>query len=266
MADGFISRWARKKQLDRAIEKSAQVVETDHATESMDAGDSVDARGDLHPNRKAAAGTQPAPGQADRAAPSEDRVDSDEPTPDVEQAKQLPVGADVSRYMKADVPEEARREALQKLFSDPMYNVISEMDDYVEDYSNLPNLSREELKTLNHVKGLFLFEDPPWKIEAEREERLAAEEALRRQAASAAGQAPGVGAAESTPEPGLEPTLEGTGANIITVSPPPPHLSRPKPAEVKGKDDPFATPAEDAAEPVVLSGRRYQPTRRQDPS
>ncbi|MFZ9757240.1 MAG: DUF3306 domain-containing protein [Burkholderiaceae bacterium] len=265
MADGFISRWARKKQLDRAIEKSAQVVETDHATESMDASDSVDARGDLHPDRKAD-GQQPAQVQAAKALPAEGQVSPDDPIPDVEQAKQLPVGADVSRYMKADVPEEARREALQKLFSDPMYNVISEMDDYVEDYSNLPNLSREELKTLNHVKGLFLFEDPPWKIEAEREERLAAEEALRRQAAAGAGQAPGSGDAESTPEPGLEPTLEGTGANIITVSPPPPHLSRPKPAEVKGKDDPFATPAEDAAEPVVLSGRRYQPTRRQDPS
>jgi hypothetical protein len=252
MADGFVSRWARKKQLDQAIEKSAQVVETDDAIDSVDSIDSVSASGD----------------KSSLDAPK-DQIGQDEPTPDVEQAKQLPIGADVSRYMKADVPEEARREALQKLFSDPMYNVISEMDDYVEDYSNLPNLSREELKTLNHVKGLFLFEDPPWKIEAEREERLAAEAALRRQAAEGTGQIPGE-AGESTQEPNSEsnpePTLEGTGANIITVSPPPPHLSRPKPAEVKGKDDPFATPEEDAAEPVVLSGRRYQPTRKQDPS
>jgi hypothetical protein len=245
MADGFVSRWARKKQLDQAIEKSAQVVETDHADDSIN---SVNAAGEI---------TSP-------AAPK-DQIGQDEPAPDVEQAKQLPIGADVSRYMKADVPEEARREALQKLFSDPMYNVISEMDDYVEDYSNLPNLSREELKTLNHVKGLFLFEDPPWKIEAEREEREAAEAALRRRAAAGSGQTPG-GAAEPVSEANPEPTLEGTGANIITVSPPPPHLSRPKPAEVKGKDDPFATPEEDAAEPVVLSGRRYQPTRKQDPS
>ena len=245
MADGFVSRWARKKQLDQAIEKSAQVVETEQTDDPIH---SVNAAGEI---------TSP-------AAPK-DQIGQDDPTPDVEQAKQLPIGADVSRYMKADVPEEARREALQKLFSDPMYNVISEMDDYVEDYSNLPNLSREELKTLNHVKGLFLFEDPPWKIEAEREEREAAEAALRRQVAAGSGQIP-VGAAEPASEENPEPTLEGTGANIITVSPPPPHLSRPKPAEVKGKDDPFATPEEDAAEPVVLSGRRYQPTRKQDPS
>ena len=245
MADGFVSRWARKKQLDQAIEKSAQVVETDHAEDSINAVNAV--------------------GETTSPAASKDQIVQDEPAPDVEQAKQLPIGADVSRYMKPDVPEEARREALQKLFSDPMYNVISEMDDYVEDYSNLPNLSREELKTLNHVKGLFLFEDPPWKIEAEREERLAAEEALRRQAAAGDGLTPG-GAAEPTSEANPEPMLEGTGANVITVSPPPPHLSRPKPAEVKGKDDPFATPEEDATEPVVLSGRRYQPTRRQDPS
>jgi hypothetical protein len=258
MADGFVSRWARKKQLDQAIEKSARVVETDSPADSADLVD------DQRPAPSRANATIGAHQANSPAAPGE-QIGQDEPAPDVEQAKQLPIGADVSRYMKADVPEEARREALQKLFSDPMYNVISEMDDYVEDYSNLPNLSREELKTLNHVKGLFLFEDPPWKIEAEREERLAAEEALRRQAAAGADPLSGK-AAEPTPESNAEPTLEGTGASTITVSPPPPHLSRLKPAEVKGKDDPFATPEEDAAEPVALSGRRYQPTRRQDPS
>jgi hypothetical protein len=258
MADGFVSRWARKKQLDQAIEKRSRVVETDPQADSADLGE------DQRSAPTATNATTKVHQAAGPAAPA-DQIGQDEPAPDVEQAKQLPIGADVSRYMKADVPEEARREALQKLFSDPMYNVISEMDDYVEDYSNLPNLSREELKTLNHVKGLFLFEDPPWKIEAEREEREAAEAALRREAAAGGGQIP-VGVDEPASEPNPEPTLEGTGANIITVSPPPSHLSRPKPAEVKGKDDPFATPEEDAAEPVALSGRRYQPTRRQDPS
>ena len=252
MADGFLSRWARKKQLDQVIEKSGQVPGADQQSLASESS------GDLHLEREAR--------DADRLSPtaSADGTTTD-PTPDVEQAKQLPVGADVSRYMKADVPEEARREALQKLFSDPMYNVISEMDDYVEDYSNLPNLSRDELKKLNHIKGLFLFEDPPWKIEAEREERLAAEEALRRQSAAGRDPLPGE-AAEPTAVSNAEPTPEETGANTITVSPPPPHLSRPKPAEVKGKDDPFATPDQEAPEPVVLSGRRYQPTRRQDPS
>lgn len=264
MADGFLSRWARKKQLDQVIEKSGQVPGADQQSLASESS------GDLQPEREAPDTDRLSPraGSASvlngQPTVSADGTTTD-PTPDVEQAKQLPVGADVSRYMKADVPEEARREALQKLFSDPMYNVISEMDDYVEDYSNLPNLSRDELKKLNHIKGLFLFEDPPWKIEAEREERLAAEEASRRQSAAGRDPLPGE-AAEPTAVSNAEPTPEETGANTITVSPPPPHLSRPKPAEVKGKDDPFATPEQEAPEPVVLSGRRYQPTRRQDPS
>lgn len=249
MADGFLSRWARKKQLDQAIEQSGQVATLRHAEDpavvGVDVPDQVDQR-----NTTASA-------QTGVTAPLEEAAPPVEPAPDLEQAKQLPVGADVSRFMKGDVSEEARQEALQKLFSDPMYNVISEMDDYVEDYSNLPNLSRDELKKLNHIKGLFLFEDPPWKIEAEEEERRAA--------LAAKGLPAGEGLAESNALAQSESLTErDTAANTITVSPPPAHVSRPKPAQVKGKDDPYAKPDDAVVEPVQLSGRRYQPTKKQD--
>jgi hypothetical protein len=147
--------------------------------------------------------------------------------------------------MQSDVSEDVRREALQKLFSDPMYNVISEMDDYVEDYSNLPNLTRAELKTLNHVKGLFLFEDPPWKVEAEARER---EAALN----------------PPVPDDALQ---EESAANTITVSPPPPHLGRIRPAgeasEVQEGEAGLSGPVSHRSD-VPLAGRRYQPTKRQD--
>jgi hypothetical protein len=246
MADGFLSRWSRKKQLDQAIEQSGQVTtlqrEDREAVPGVDPVDLVDVGPHPHQGAVVQPNESPRPG---------------EPAPDLEQAKQLPVGADVSRFMKGDVSEEARQEALQKLFSDPMYNVISEMDDYVEDYSNLPNLSRDELKKLNHIKGLFLFEDPPWKIEAEEEERRAALAAQGRQSDEASADPSELVQSESV-------TAQESAANTITVSPPPPHVSRPKPAQVKGKDDPYAKPDDAVVEPVQLSGRRYQPTKKQD--
>ncbi len=252
MADGFLSRWSRKKQLDQVIEQSGQVTtlqrEDQEAVPGVDQASRVDQgeQVDSGPHVHQSAAVQP-----------NESLRPGEPVPDLEQAKQLPVGADVSRFMKGDVSEEARQEALQRLFSDPKYNVISEMDDYVEDYSNLPNLSRDELKKLNHIKGLFLFEDPPWKIEAEEEERRAALAAQRGQSGEAAS-----GASEGVQSESV--TAQESAANTITVSPPPPHVSRPKPDQVKGKDDPYAKPDDAGVEPVQLSGRRYQPTKKQD--
>lgn len=81
------------------------------------------------------------------------------------QAEALPIGADVSEFLKEGVSQLVQKAALKKLFSDPAYNFISEMDDYVEDYSNMATMTIAEVKGLNQSKDLFLFEDPPWKIE-----------------------------------------------------------------------------------------------------
>jgi hypothetical protein len=79
----------------------------------------------------------------------------------------LPPGADVSRFMGLDVSDEVRSAALKRLFSAPEYNVRSTMDVYWEDYSNLPKLSQEEVRSLAQSKSLYLFEDPPWKSQEE---------------------------------------------------------------------------------------------------
>jgi hypothetical protein len=82
----------------------------------------------------------------------------------------VPIGGDVSRFMGLDVPDDVRSAALQRLFSAPEYNVRSQMDVYWEDYSNLPKLNQEEVRSLVQAKSLFLFEDPPWKAESSETE------------------------------------------------------------------------------------------------
>lgn len=245
MSDTFLSRWARKKQLDNQIASRSQVA----AAKSEAALPS-----NIRPEAPLeSSGDQPQSQAAGRLHnevdlnPSANAVSSttEEQPPALGEAQALPVGADVRRFMQPNVSEDVRREALQKLFADPLYNVISEMDDYVEDYSNLPNLSRAELKTLNHIKGLFLFEDPPWKIEAEAREREAA----------------------LNPVVPADVSQEETAANTVTVSPPPPHLGRVRPASGEVVDGEMPS---DASSPTVqsadvpLAGRRYQPTRRQE--
>jgi len=93
----------------------------------------------------------------------------------------VPIGGDVSRFMGLDVPDDVRSAALQRLFSAPEYNVRSQMDVYWEDYSNLPKLNQEEVRSLVQAKSLFLFEDPPWKAESSETEAAARPETVSRQ-------------------------------------------------------------------------------------
>lgn len=188
MADGFLSRWARQKTLVDKID--AQVAEAKakaKANAQTEAGArpapvvSAAATGSVaeSPNESQAAGQsattrQAEAGQLGVGGDPADQNGSKEllpglRLPTIEDAKNLPIGADVSDYMRPGVSSEARATALRRLFADPRYNVISELNDYIADYANMPSLPKEDLHKYSHLEGLFLFEDPPWKKELERE-------------------------------------------------------------------------------------------------
>jgi hypothetical protein len=170
MSDSFFSRWSRQKSLNReltqareaAVPKVPVVVDAELAAGQANAPLAPVAKTDT---QTSVTGPQPSadmPTQAD--------VDA------------LAVGADVSRFLQSGVMEAVRGAALKKLFADPAYNVISEMDDYVEDYSQMVKLSATELRQLQQSKDLYLFEDPPWKVEANARD-AAAKKAAEEQAA-----------------------------------------------------------------------------------
>lgn len=244
MAEGFFSRWSRTKQLARDIEG-----QTDGLAKT------------------AAVAAQPAArvqAQSSIQGHSEGDAQAVEPTPDLESAHELVPGADIRRFMQPDVDPGARREALRRLFSDPAYNVISDMDDYVEDYANLPKLSRAELLQLSHVRGLFLFEDPPWKVEAQQRQ----EQALRA-AAAAAPEQPVAMPEQSAANVCLpdDAAAQPAAVRMTTVSPPPAHLSRLRPgawADSQMADSQDQAQAEVSQAP--LANRPYRPTLRQDES
>ena len=87
----------------------------------------------------------------------------------------MEVGADVSRFLKKGVSDAVKGAALKKLFADPAYNFISDMDDYVEDYSQMATMTTLEVRNLQQSQDLHLFEDPPWKVEAQAKAKAEAE-------------------------------------------------------------------------------------------
>ncbi len=134
MSDSFFNRWSRQKSLQRDLQAPA-------------------------PAAPAQPQALPVPTPA---APGPDAATAvpDTPAPTVDDAQALDVGADVRRYLQADVSEAARHLALKKLFADPQYNVISDMDDYVEDFSQLATLTAQEVSQLEQFKSLNPLKDP----------------------------------------------------------------------------------------------------------
>ena len=165
MSDSFFSRWSRQKSLQRDLDQAR-----DQATT----------------NPTPLAPTRPAPsGEGEDANPlvaSEDATQTNQPIPTLEDTASLEVGANVSRFLRDGVSEAVKGAALKKLFADPAYNVISDMDDYVEDYSKMATMTTLEVSKLQQSKDLYLFEDPPWKEQAEAQAKAKA--AAQAQAAS----------------------------------------------------------------------------------
>lgn len=148
MSVGFLSRWARKKSLQDELDRRLESSEVDSKEQAVE--------------------SQPTqtPDALQTSSPQE-LAQSEGPAPTMADVEALPPGADVSRFMGLDVSDEVRSAALKRLFSAPEYNVRSTMDVYWEDYSNLPKLSQEEVRSLAQSKSLYLFEDPPWKSQEE---------------------------------------------------------------------------------------------------
>ena len=181
MSDSFFSRWSRQKTLNRELDQA----------------------------RDAAVVKSPLPAAAEAVPVSKPPVEGAQAVdlPTQADAEALDVGADVSRFLQSGVTDAIKGAALKKLFADPAYNVISDMDDYVEDYSQMAKLSAVELRSLQQSKDLHLFEDPPWKIEADARdaaaaaEKQAATDAVAETDTVAADDSDPVGAADAAQEP-----------------------------------------------------------------
>lgn len=190
MSDSFFSRWSRQKTLNRELDQA----------------------------RDAAVAKAPLPAEAEAVPVPKPPVEGAQAVdlPTQADAEALDVGADVSRFLQSGVTDAIKGAALKKLFADPAYNVISDMDDYVEDYSQMAKLSAVELRSLQQSKDLHLFEDPPWKIEADARDAAAAAAAEKQATTDAVAETDTVAADNPDPVGAADAAQEPTPLDIDT--------------------------------------------------
>ena len=138
-ADGFLSRWARRKAQVRS------------GTPTTDA-----------PPPPVAADTLVAVGLGDAAntvVPSADAPRPIEPQPTLADVALLTRESDYSRFVVSCVDEGVKRAAMKKLFADPHFNVMDGLDTYIADYGKPDPIPLAMLRRMNQSKALRLFDD-----------------------------------------------------------------------------------------------------------
>ena len=136
---GFLNRWAKKKAGLESSEPSKDDVQPDSKLTQT----SSDVQASVHENQT---------GESTTAQASEQ-----EQMPTFEDVLKLTKDSDYSAYVKPGIDPSVQQAALQKLVSDPRYNVMDGLDIYIDDYSKPDPIPLEMLKKLNQSELLGLF-------------------------------------------------------------------------------------------------------------
>jgi hypothetical protein len=150
MADGFLGRWARRKE---AVRKGEEVPpEPQKVAEPVPPPQPSPAGGATEAAAVAAAPEQPVP------AP-----------PTLEDVQSLTADSDFTRFVRPDVAPEVKNAAMKKLFSDPHFNVMDRLDTYIDDYGKPDPIPPEMLRQLASAQFLDLFDERKNREKAEAE-------------------------------------------------------------------------------------------------
>lgn len=171
MADGFLGRWARRKEAVRKGEEVAPepVVEfKEPSPQPSPAGGRGNLQGSVAVAPSPPRGEGGGEGQPAEEAP---------PLPTLQDVEALTPAADFSRFVQPGVALDVKNAAMKKLFSDPHFNIMDRLDTYIDDYSQPDPIPPEMLRKLVSAQFLDLFDEK--KNEAKRleeEEKARAEE------------------------------------------------------------------------------------------
>lgn len=176
-ADGFLSRWSRRKALAREGQPLPEPPAPTPVAPALapSPASALPAEHEPLPEPEAAApATPPAP-----------------PAPTLAEAAQLTPQSDFTRFIAQGVSPEVKNAALRKLFADPHFNVMDGLDTYIEDYGRPDPLPASALRQMAQARFLGLFQDDEEHQPAPHEDpdlRLQPDDAAR-----PAGPAPGPG-------------------------------------------------------------------------
>lgn len=149
MADGFLGRWARRKQ---AVQQGKPVEEP--AAELAVRPEPVDG-----PRSQSERGLRQAPPERTEFAPPPVQPEAPPPPPTLEDVQALTSQSDFRRFMAPDVDPVVKNAAMKKLFADPHFNVMDGLDIYIDDYNKPDPLPPSMLRQMASAKFLNLFDD-----------------------------------------------------------------------------------------------------------
>ncbi|RVT54077.1 DUF3306 domain-containing protein [Rubrivivax albus] len=185
--DGFLSRWSRRKAAVRTGAPAPEPPAAAPATPAVSRSTATPVTGHadaLQPDGSATVS------QGVPAAPPP------EPPPQLEDTEALTPESDFARFAKPDVDPQVRNAALKKLFADPRFNVIDEMDIDIMDYNKLEPLPQSMLRRMAQAHVLGLFDD-----EEDEEKAKAASAGAADPATPSAAPAPSATADADIPSP-----------------------------------------------------------------
>lgn len=171
---GFLSRWARRKTEQRKEEERRTSPAPVPVTAPADGSPAGDASGDPAANSPPVPPVPPVSApvarvrqdSGERSEPAGvESASSDEATAgpqapvELQAVETLTPESDFKPFMRSEVEPQTRNAALKRLFADPHFDRIDEMDIYIEDYGKPDPIPPAMLRMLEQSRSLRLFSD-----------------------------------------------------------------------------------------------------------
>jgi hypothetical protein len=164
---GFLNRWSKKKLGAEPELSPSELAEKQSSAQLKKSADASadDSKGSKNLNL----GVKSTAENTDAAAPL---AKTPEAMPTLEDVLKLTKDSDFSAYVKPGIDPQVQQAAMQKLFSDPRYNIMDGLDIYIDDYSKPDPIPLDMLKKMNQSKMLGLFKTAEEKLADEEDERI----------------------------------------------------------------------------------------------
>jgi len=160
---GFLNRWSKKKLGAEPELSTSDLAEKQSSEQSKKSGD-LAAQSSKEPVLEESSDK--------KLEPAVGTAQAKEAAPTLEDVLKLTKDSDYSAYVKPGIDPEVQKAAMQKLFSDPRYNIMDGLDIYIDDYSKPDPIPLEMLKRMNQSKMLGLFKTAEEKLAEEEDERI----------------------------------------------------------------------------------------------
>jgi hypothetical protein len=160
---GFLNRWSKKK-LGAEPELSPSELAEKQSSEQLKKSADASAK-----DTKDSASVE---STADKKLEPVAGATQVEAAPTLEDVLKLTKDSDFSAYVKPGIDPQVQQAAMQKLFSDPRYNIMDGLDIYIDDYSKPDPIPLDMLKKMNQSKMLGLFKTAEEKLADEEDERI----------------------------------------------------------------------------------------------